>query len=351
MPWTPRPSAPSSTRSTTWPRATPPSPSPTGSRRSATPTRSPSWTTATSWNPAPTPACSQATAVTPNWPHNPRLRPRGAVVDIRACRVVNKGGRLPVGAGVGDLVETTMIRRLAVALGAAGAAVTMLAGSAAASTGPAYYAPDQAGYTATGAHFKVVEVNAWLPDASRFSREIGRLGFSLEMLTPALVIDLSVYACTDSTCRPGGRPVTNRYRLAFKIYKRSTHALICSENRELDLPDGVPRAWNNARLAPGHRAGLSLFSTTRNGALFAAAGRYRVTTTIPPCGNGRQPGPHRRRTREHPRGARSPSEAPPGRPDWPHSGFPSARRMRLSSRPTRGNPRASTRGGHVTRSR
>jgi hypothetical protein len=42
----------------------------------------------------------------------------------------------------------------------------------------------------------------------------------------ALVIDLSVYTCTDSTCRPGGRPVTNRYRLAFKIYKRSTHALI-----------------------------------------------------------------------------------------------------------------------------
>ena len=143
-----------------------------------------------------------------------------------------------------------MIRRLVVALGAAGAAVAMLAGSAAASTGPAYYAPDQAGYTATGARFEVVEVNAWLPDASRFSREIGRLGFSLEMLTPALVIDLSVYACTDSTCRPGGRPVTNRYRLAFKIYKRSTHALICSTANS--TCPGVPRAWNNARLAPGH---------------------------------------------------------------------------------------------------
>ena len=60
-----------------------------------------------------------------------------------------------------------MIRRLAIALGAAGAAVTMLAGSAAASTGGTYYAADQAGYTATGAYFKVVEVNAWLPDARR----------------------------------------------------------------------------------------------------------------------------------------------------------------------------------------
>ncbi len=56
-----------------------------------------------------------------------------------------------------------MIRRLAVALGAAGAAVTMLAGSAAASTGPAYYAPDQAGYTATGARFQVVERQCLAP--------------------------------------------------------------------------------------------------------------------------------------------------------------------------------------------
>jgi hypothetical protein len=172
-----------------------------------------------------------------------------------------------------------MIRRLAIALGAAGAAVTMLAGSAAASTGGAYYAADQAGYTATGAHFKVVEVNAWLPDASRFSREIGRLGFSLEMLTPALVIDLSVYACTDSTCRPGGRPVTNRYRLAFKIYNRSTHALICSTANS--TCPGVPRAWNNARLAPGRQAGLSLFYDHRNGALFAGAGRRYAYNNYP----------------------------------------------------------------------
>ncbi len=78
-----------------------------------------------------------------------------------------------------------MIRRLAAALTAAGVAVaaaaTMVTGSAAASTGPAYYSPGQAGYVATGAYFRDVDVNAWLPDASGFSREIGRLGFSLEM--------------------------------------------------------------------------------------------------------------------------------------------------------------------------
>ena len=98
-----------------------------------------------------------------------------------------------------------MIRRLAVALGAAGAAVTMLAGSAAASTGRAYYAPDQAGYTATGAHFKEADVNAWLPDASRSPvRSAGRA--SGWRCGPPKVIGLTIYACTDSTCRPGGRP-------------------------------------------------------------------------------------------------------------------------------------------------
>ena len=117
-----------------------------------------------------------------------------------------------------------------------------------------------------------MEVNAWLPDASRFSREIGRLGFSLEMLTPALVIDLSVYACTDSTCRPGGRPVTNRYRLAFKIYQRSTHAADLL-HRELDLPGSASRLEQRQACA-GPPAGLSLFYDHRNGALFAAAGRY-----------------------------------------------------------------------------
>lgn len=169
-----------------------------------------------------------------------------------------------------------MIRRLVVALTAAGvsaaAAAAMMTGSAAASTGPAYYSSDQAGYAATGAYFREIEVNAWLPDASRFSREIGRLGFLLEMRTPALVIDLSVYACTDSTCQPGGPPVTNRYRLAFKVYNRSTHAVICSTANS--TCPAVPRAWNNARLAPGHRVGLSLFYDNQHGGLFAGAGGY-----------------------------------------------------------------------------
>ncbi len=177
-----------------------------------------------------------------------------------------------------------MIRRLAVALGAAGAAAILLAGSAAASTGPAYYAPDQAGYTATGAHFKVVEVNAWLPDASRFSREIGRLGFSLEMRTPAKVIDLTIYACTDSTCRPGGRPVTNRYRLAFKVYNRSTHAVICSSAIATPTCPQVNGAWNKARFAPGHTVGLELLYQQDAGLMLVSVGGQRYLDYMPGAG-------------------------------------------------------------------
>jgi hypothetical protein len=172
-----------------------------------------------------------------------------------------------------------MFRRLAVALTAAAAAVTMVAGSAAASTGPAYYAPDQAGYSVTGAYFKVVEVNAWLPDASRYSREIGRLGFSLEMLTRSRVIDLTIYACTDATCRPGGRPVTNRYRLAFKVYSRSTHALMCST--AASTCPGVPRSWNNARFRPGRRVGLDLLYHPEYGGMEAGAGDHAYIGYVP----------------------------------------------------------------------
>ena len=172
-----------------------------------------------------------------------------------------------------------MFRRLGIALTVACAAVTVLAGSAAAGTGPAYDTPDQSGYTVTGAYFKTVEVNAWLPDASRFSPEIGRLGFSLEMLTRSRVVDLSIYACTDTTCRPGGRPVTSQYRLAFKVYSRSTHALICSTAAS-SCP-GVPRSWNNARFRPGHRVGLDLLYHPEDGDMEAGAGGQGYIGYVP----------------------------------------------------------------------
>ncbi len=110
------------------------------------------------------------------------------------------------------------------------------------------------------------------------------LGFSLEMRTPAKVIDLSVYACTDSTCQPGGRPVTNRYRLAFKVYNRSTHAVICSSAIATSTCPLVPRSWNRARLAPGHTVGLQIFYQPGPGLMQASVGGQRYLDYMP--GNG-----------------------------------------------------------------
>ena len=68
-----------------------------------------------------------------------------------------------------------MFQRMVTLLAVLGAAVTMTAGSAAASTGPAKHSPAEAGYAATGARFKEAEVNVTLPGASRFASEIGRV--------------------------------------------------------------------------------------------------------------------------------------------------------------------------------
>ncbi len=175
-----------------------------------------------------------------------------------------------------------MLRRAALLLSTAGLAVTLTAGTALASTGPAYYSRDQAGYVATGARFRLVEVNAWLPHAARFSRQIGRLGFSLQMRTPKLVMDLSVYACTDITCQPGGRPVTRSYRLAFKVYNASTHAVICSTAART-CPQ-VPSSWNRARFAPGHRISLLLTYDRQFGYAGAGAGGQSYQSYAPGTG-------------------------------------------------------------------
>jgi hypothetical protein len=118
--------------------------------------------------------------------------------------------------------EQGMFRRIAVVLAGAGMAVVALAGAATASTGPVFHSPEQAGYAATGARFKVAEVRVKLPYASKFTRELGRVGVSVQFWSAAAVLDLRVSACTDTACHPGGTPVTRRYSVAFRVFSRST---------------------------------------------------------------------------------------------------------------------------------
>jgi len=156
------------------------------------------------------------------------------------------------------------LRRLASALVIALAIMTVVVQHALASTGPALRSTEQAGYSVTGAHFELVESWMKLPEASRFAREIGRLSVSAQLWTKRLVFDLRFTACTDASCRPGGRPETHRYRMEFTVYKRNTGALVCSTSapRASRCP-GTGRNWAHQRCRPGRNAQFALVADPR----------------------------------------------------------------------------------------
>lgn len=168
-----------------------------------------------------------------------------------------------------------------VALGAL--AVMIPSGTAAASTGSAIDTPGQAGYAVTGAHFIYAASWVRLPDASKFASELGRLSVTVQFWNSALVLDLTATACTDMTCRPGGTPVTRKYRLRFAVYKRSTGALVCSTaaTGQARCP-AVPRSWNTARIAPGHIVPIYLDCPTPYRDIYASVGRYQYMYDHPP---------------------------------------------------------------------
>jgi hypothetical protein len=143
-------------------------------------------------------------------------------------------------------------------------------GSALARHGKALTSPEQAGYAVTGARFIGVETSVRLPDAARFSREIGQLTVSVQLWTSYSVVDLKLTACTDAACKRGGRPAVRRYHLEFVIYSTSTGALICSTAASGNerCPD-VPRSWNRATFAPGRMVSITLVYPTPQDVLFA----------------------------------------------------------------------------------
>src|SRR5262245_52622055 len=145
----------------------------------------------------------------------------------------------------------------------------MVTSGAAASTGSAFYSPDQAGYAATGANFRYVEGTVRLPDASHYARELGRVGVSVQLWTSATIYELRLSVCTDTTCAPGGSPVSHKYQAAFREFSRATGALVCSTANRT-CPD-VPSAWTGsaARFAPGTK--VSLIIQDENGDLAVQA--------------------------------------------------------------------------------
>jgi hypothetical protein len=176
-----------------------------------------------------------------------------------------------------------LARGALVAVIAAALLMTLPATGALASTGPTYFSSDQAGYAVAGSGFNETEIWVTLPDAARFSRELGSVGISLQLWNKQTVATLTISACTDPSCRPGGKPARLRYRANFSIFKASTHALICSTSSSNPYTrcQGVSREWSRLRFRAGQQTYLVLSYDRMYGDFQASAGGTEYTTSEP----------------------------------------------------------------------
>ena len=124
--------------------------------------------------------------------------------------------------------------KLMVAVGAAATAVMISVGVAGAAVGSPFFSPEQAGFAATGAHFRFVQSTVTLPDASNFSSEVAGFGLSVHLWSNNRVVVLGVSNSTTS----------GPYSAAVAVYNRTTHALICSTAAPTPCA-GVPANWTD----------------------------------------------------------------------------------------------------------
>jgi hypothetical protein len=160
-----------------------------------------------------------------------------------------------------------MLRRIAVAGAVVATAVALMAGTAEAGTGSNYYAPAQAGYAATVGNLTYVGAHVTLPNASAFARELGTLDFGVGLWSGSTVVDLGVVACTDNTCKPGGKPQGRYYWPVFRIYSKKTGKLICSAALG-NCPSSFPDHWAHTAFRPGTSLDITLSYSPAAGALF-----------------------------------------------------------------------------------
>jgi hypothetical protein len=166
-----------------------------------------------------------------------------------------------------------VVCRTAVALMASAALVALPTGDAFANTHSTFLSSDQAGYAVTGRKFIETEVWVRLPNASRFSREVGQVGASVELSNKHILVDLMISACTDRTCQRGGKPAWRKYHLNFSLFNSSTHKLICSTSSAVAKTrcPGIPRSWRKFRLRPGRTVNLVLYYSSTFGDVEADA--------------------------------------------------------------------------------
>jgi fermentation-respiration switch protein FrsA (DUF1100 family) len=150
-----------------------------------------------------------------------------------------------------------MLRRIAFAGAVIAAAVALVAGAAEAGTGTNYDSPDQAGYAATAGDLVYAGAHITLPNALAFARELGTVEFGVELWNNSTVVDLGVVACTDNTCKPGGKAEGRYYWPVFRIFNKKTGKLICSAALR-NCPDSDPQGWAHTAFRPGTSLDITL---------------------------------------------------------------------------------------------
>jgi hypothetical protein len=178
------------------------------------------------------------------------------------------------------------IARLGAVLAVSATLIALSSPMALASSGPRMYSSGQVGYAATGAQFTGAEIGVRLPAASQYAAEVGQVAISLQLWGRHSVVDLTLEACTDHTCRPGGTPESLRYRLNISVYSRYTQALICSTTASSPSQrcDNGFTGWNSARFKPGTSVLLSLDYNYAGPDIVAGANQFNAAVPVNPIG-------------------------------------------------------------------
>lgn len=113
--------------------------------------------------------------------------------------------------------------------------LAFMAGPASAATGPARFSIEEAGYVATGAHFRYVQTVVTLPNAADFASQVGGYGVSVHLWSGNRVLVLGV---SDTT-------TTSPYSAGVAVFDRSTHNLICATAN--NTCPNVGAAWLDSR--------------------------------------------------------------------------------------------------------
>jgi hypothetical protein len=178
------------------------------------------------------------------------------------------------------------LARAGVVLAVSAALIALSSPLALASSGPRMYSADQVGYAATGAQFTGAEIGIRLPAASQYAAEAGEVAVSLQLWGRHSVVDLTLEACTDKTCKPGGTPESLRYRLNISVYSRHTQALICSTTASSSSQrcDNGFTGWNGARFKPGTSVLLSLDYNDAGPVILGGANQFNAAVPVNPIG-------------------------------------------------------------------